>query len=225
MKRTAQVATLAAALAGGAARASAQTTVLPGRVEFGVGGLWIGAESLGTADANETTSTGAARRLFTATSTLAAAPALDVRAGVKVTPALEAEVSATYAQPQLRVQLSADTEGAASITATESLQQFTVGGGANWHFLPRRPSRIVPFIGGGGGYLRQLHTGATLAQTGQFYQAGGGVKVMLSSRIRKHLKGAGIRADARAFIRSKGVSFDGRRSASLALGASFFVRF
>ena len=32
----------------------------------------------------------------------------------------------------------------------------------------------------------------------------GGAKVMLTSRMRKHLKGAGIRADARAFIRSKG---------------------
>ena len=213
-----------ALLTAGAERAWAQTP-LPGRVEVAAGGLWIAAQTLGSGDANETTSTGSARPLFTAASTLAAAPAFEARAAVKLTRALELESWATYARPALRVQLGSDAENAPSITATESLQQLTVGAGANWYFLRRRPTRVFPFVGGGAGYLRQLHEGATLAQTGECYQAGGGVKVLLTSRIRKHLKGAGVRADARAFVRSKGVAFDGRRAPSLALGVSLFVRF
>ena len=38
-------------------------------------------------------------------------------------------------------------------------------------------------------------------------------------------KGAGVRVDVRAFVRSKGVAFDDGAKTSPAAGASLFVRF
>jgi hypothetical protein len=205
--------------------AEAQIAVPPGRVEIGGGILWIGAQSMGTRNATETAGAGSPLTLFTAASTLDAAPAADVHVAVKATRALEADMSATYARPSLRVQISGDFESAAGVAATERLQQYTVGGGVNWYFLERRTSAVAPFVNVSLGYLRQLHENATLVDSGRYYQVGGGAKIMLSSRTGKRVKGAGIRADARAFIRSKAVALDGRSPASLALGASLFVRF
>jgi len=205
--------------------AQAQTAVPPGRVEISGGILWIASQSMGTRSATETASTGSPLTLFTAASTLDAASAADVHVAVKATHAIEAEMAATYARPSLRVQISGDFEQARDVAATERLQQYTLGGGVNWYFLHRRTSAVTPFVNASLGYLRQLHENATLVDSGRYYQIGGGTKIMVTSRSGKRVKGAGIRADARAFIRSKAVAFDGRSPASLALGASFFVRF
>ena len=205
--------------------AEAQTTAPPGRVEIGGGILWIGGQSMGTRNATETASAGSPLTLFTAASTLDAAPAVDFHVAVKATRATEVEMSATYARPTLRVQISGDFENAAGVAATEPLRQYTVGGGVNWYFLQRRTSAVAPFVNVSLGYLRQLHENATLVDSGRVYQIGGGAKIMLTSWSGRRVKGAGIRADARAFIRSKAVALNGRSSASLALGASFFVRF
>jgi hypothetical protein len=51
------------------------------------------------------------------------------------------------------------------------------------------------------------------------------VSVLFTSGGRWHTKGAGLRADLQAFIRSNGVAFDDGAKTSLAAGASFFVRF
>ena len=60
---------------------------------------------------------------------------------------------------------------------------------------------------------------------GQTYHAGGGVKVLFASHPRAHVKGMGVRLDARVVVRTKGITFDGRRSIAPGLGASFFARF
>jgi hypothetical protein len=213
------------AMACSAASAAAQSQPNIGRVEIGAGLLWIGPQTAGTRAATETASSGAPLTLFNTTSTLGSAPGAEVRVGVKLTPALEAEASGTYARPVLRTETSGDFEGAAAVTATERLQQYTIGGGANWYFLRRGPSAITPFVHASAAYLRQLHENATLVDTGRVYAFGGGAKIMLTSTSRRRVKGAGIRADALAFVRSKGVSFDGRSAPSLAIGASFFFRF
>lgn len=198
----------------------------PGRVELAIGPLWIGRQALGSSDANETTSTGGHLALFKASTELASASGWEGRVGVKVRRSFEAEASATYATPEIRSQISSDLEATTPVTVTERIQQFTIGGGLVWYPpLGRSPSRLAPFVTAGGGYLRQLHEAATLVQSGQFYQFGGGVKVLFASRPRSRLKGFGARADARAIVLSKGVAFDSTRHTSPALGASLFVRF
>ena len=194
------------------------------RFEAGLGALWMGRQPLGENTVTETTGAGGARPLFQSSSELSGASGLAGRLGVRVTGSLVAEGEASYGKPQLRIALSGDAESAAAVTAAETVQQFTIGGGLLW-YVPVRTERLAPFAMAGGGYLRQLHEGATLIETGRFYQFGGGVSVLLLPGKRFHTEGVGARVDARAVIRSRGVAFDGGLKTSPAVGVSAFVRF
>jgi len=197
-----------------------------GRLELAAGLLWAGGQPLGSRDANLTTGTGATLRLFSTTSELAAAAGFEARVGVRVTRAFDVEASASYGTPELRTRVSNDLENTTGATPSESVKQYTVGAGVLWYApLRKSSSRVRPFVIGGAAYLRQLHEAATLVATGQTYQIGGGAKVLLASRTRKTIKAAGVRLDARAIVRTKGIAFDGRRSISPAADASLFVRF
>jgi hypothetical protein len=203
--------------------AAAQGVLESGRLEISGGAAWLGTQTFGSANAAETTPSGGALSLFTTSSELGSAAAFDARVGVRVAGTLVLEADATYARPELRVTIANDIESAPSITAVERLQQYMIGGGATW-YVPGR-SRIVPFVAGGGGYLRQLHDRALLVETGTYYQVGGGVLYLLSSHPDNRLKASGIRLDVRAVILNDGVAFDGGRHAAPAVAGSFFVRF
>ena len=206
--------------------ALAQPRVSRSRVEVGVGVLWAGSNPLGTRAATETTASGGTSALFSTTSELAGVAGLEGRIGVRVTESIVVEGQFSYLTPELRVAVTADAEGAEAVTAGDATQQFTIGGRALWYVPGRRWSpRFAPFAMAGGGYLRQLHEQATLLQTGRFYQIGGGVSALLVSRRHFHTKGAGVRFDVSALVRSGGVAFDGGSHASPAAGASAFVRF
>jgi hypothetical protein len=196
------------------------------RFEVAIGSLWIGRQPLGTKSATETTGAGGSTPLFSTSSDLAGAAGIDGRIGIRVTQSIVAEAEASYLEPQLRIAISGDFEGAAAVTATETVQQVTIGGGVLW-YLPNRAwtRRFAPFAMAGGGYLRQLHDQATLVETGRFYQFGGGLTYLLVSSRHFHTKGIGARVDVRALIRSKGVAFDGGAKTSPAVGVSAFARF
>jgi hypothetical protein len=164
--------------------------------------------------------------LFNSSSQLSGAAGLSGRIGVRVTSSLVVEGDASYLKPQVRVSLSGDTESAPPITAIESIEQFTFGARALWYLPGRRwTPRFAPFAMAGGGYLRQLHEQATLVETGRFFQIGGGVSTMLATRRHFHTKGAGLRFDVSALVRSQGVAFDDGAKTSPAAAASVFVRF
>jgi hypothetical protein len=146
------------------------------------------------------------------------------RVGWRLARALTAEARASFGPPELRIAVSNDVEGAPSATVSERVRQFTIGGALVWN-VPIGSPRVSPFAAAGGGYLRQLHESATLVQTGRYYDVGGGVTVMLLSRAASRLKGIGVRVDARAIVRVKGVAFDDSPRAAPAAGASLFVRF
>ncbi len=201
---------------------------VPGRLEFDAAIMWAGAQPLGSQDANLTTGTGSTLRLFSSTSDLLAAAGFEGGVAVKVTRTVDARVSMSYAKPQLRTRVTNDSENSAGANVSEVVQQYVVGGGIDWYVASRRSgARIRPFIGGGAAYLRQLHEGATLVATGQSYDVGGGVKVLLASRTRPRqlMRAAGVRLDARVVVRTKGITFDGHRSIVPAAAASLFVRF
>ena len=198
---------------------------LPGRFEIAAGASWVGSLSLGSRDANETTSTLTTARLFSSSATLAGAPAVDGRVGVRLTRSLMVEGEASFSQPEIRVEVTNDVEaGSVTVTPTERTQQFTVGVGLVW-YVPVRTSRIAPFLAGGGGYLRQLHETATLVVTGRYYQFGGGVVYPLTSRSAARLKAMGLRLEARVLLRVNGVAFDSSARLTPAAGASVFIRF
>jgi hypothetical protein len=196
------------------------------RFEGGVGIVWDGGQSMGTRTATETTGSGGTSPLFSTSSELGGAAGIDGRVGVRLSPSFVVEAEASYLKPQLRIAISADAEGAAPVTASETIEQFTIGANLRWMLPGRRWSpRFRPFALAGGGYLRQLHEQATLLETGHFYQFGGGVEALLVPARRFHTQGIGVRADLRALVRAQGVAFDGGSETSPAAGASAFVRF
>ncbi len=205
---------------------AAQTAEPASRLELGAGVRWIGGEQLGARTATETTSAGGRSALFNTATDLAGAVGVDGRVAVRLSRSLAVEAEASYLKPQLRIAVSGDTEGAAAVTAVETIQQFTMGGNLIWRLPGRRWSpRFAPFATAGAGYLRHLHEQATLVDAGHYYQFGGGVSSLLVATRRLHTRGIGVRADLRGLVRSTGVTVDGGSKVSPAAGASLFVRF
>jgi hypothetical protein len=200
---------------------------LSGRYELAAGVSWNAPSSLGSADASLTNPSGGRYRLFSTSTEIAGAPAFDVRLGRRLTRAIQVELAASYSSPTLRSNISNDAENSAAIVASESIRQITVTGAAVFYVTRWRiASRILPFVTGGGGYLRQLHQGDTLAETGRIYFAGaGGAIPLISQRSSRAGSRFGIRADVRALFQTGGVSLGAERRVSPSVTASAFVRF
>jgi outer membrane protein with beta-barrel domain len=203
------------------APAWAQPTAASGRLELAAGGLWVGRTTLTGGDAHETTATGGTFRLFSTSSSLASMAGFEARVGYSVTRRLQVEAAASLVRPELRVTVGDDAESAAAVTATERIQQFTFGGDVLWYVAAG--GRIAPFVEAGGSYMRLLHDGKSLAETGRAYEAGLGFKYALHASA-GGVKAIGLRVDARAVARSKAVIFDKLR-VSPAAGVSIYLRF
>lgn len=171
-------------------------------------------------DITETQADGSPRTVFDLSRHLTASAGVEARIGVRVSPRLDAEATGSYARPQIQLTPSNDVEGAAAVTASERLQEFTVGGAASW-FLVRRDvsTRTMPFITGGVSYARELHQTSTLADSGAIVEAGGGLKQVLWSQS------IGVRVDVRMRVRPKALSVDDRVHVSPLVAASLFLRF
>jgi hypothetical protein len=197
---------------------------LPGRFEL-AGPAWLGPVSYGTSDATETAADGSRFRLFSTSTGLQSAPGLEARLGVRMTRALQAEAEAAYGRPTLTTKITGDAESAAPVSATEPITQLTIQGALLAHLTVWHIGRGgVPFVSAGAGYLRQLHQARALAETGETYHFGGGVKYLFLSRQASRLKGLGVRAEARAVVAAR--DCDRPSGAHLACAAaSIFVRF
>jgi hypothetical protein len=213
-------------LAAAPARAQSQSP-LPGRIEAAFGVVWIGSANFGSMDANETTGTGADFRLFSSSTELASTAGLDGHVSLRVTKSFEAEAFGSYTKPERQVSISSDAETSnAPLTVSDTIRGFAIGGAALWYPpAPRLGSRVRLFVRGGLAYLRDLENDGTLIVTGRAYEAGAGVKLMLTSRDSGWWKGIGARLDARAVVRQKGVAPDDGSHVSPAVGAALFVRF
>ncbi len=180
---------------------------------------------MGNMDATAATPGGGSFRLFSSSATLGAAPGVDARIGVRLTDRLQIEGAGSYGMPRLRTSVANDIEAGAA-TIMEPTKQLLVEGSVLVSFKPwRADRRRAPFVAGGAGYLRQLHEGATLVQTGPTFHAGGGVKFAMVNRSRTRLKSVGLRLEARALARPGGVALDGRMHLAPALGAGLFLAF
>jgi len=215
------------AVVGPGVPAARAQSAAPGRIEVAGGAGWIGHVPLGSQAANETTASGGSFGLFTSSTELAAAPDLEVRVGVRLTQAIDVEATGSYMKPELRTRIGTDAETSnAPLTVTAPIHQFVVGGdlvlypGVSWF-----GSRARLFVAVGGGYLRQLENDGAIVATGMTVDAGGGVKWLLKSRPVGKWKGVGVRIDARALVRRKGVAFDDSAHVSPSVAASLFVRF
>lgn len=205
---------LAAAIVTGAPRAaSAQSFEVTGGVVRS-GGYDAGS-ALATLSRNPSTGS-APLTEFQTDSQVLGATGLDAHVGFHVARRVFAEATFQYSRPILRAHITGDFESAASVDADDKTSSYLVGGSVLYHF---GEGRVVPFVEGGGGYLRQLHEGNTELLTGTELHAGGGVKYWLGTGTHRY----GLRLDALASSRSKSIAFEQKRRivSSVAAGLSY----
>jgi hypothetical protein len=170
---------------------------------------------------NTTTGTGPFIQFRTSTE-LGSALGIQGRLGFYVSPKLAVEGGVRYARPVLTTRITGDLEGAPDETATETLDQFLIDGSVLWHFGPPPSStrRLVPFVMGGAGYIRDLHEQQELVETGVEYHAGAGIKLWFGNARRRF----GIRGEGGISIRDGGFDFEDKlRAVPVAAGSIIYL--
>ena len=211
---------------GGATAAVAQTAgpgPQRGSWELGGGVVFIGGFDLGDRAAELTRNTGGPSgpfELFTTESRITSVPGLQARIGYYVSNDVLIEGSFRFAQPVLEVEISGDAEDAPDETADETLSQYVIDVSAVWHFGRFGGGRGAPFLIAGSGYLRELHEGDELVETGTTFHAGAGFKYWFGATGR-----AGLRAEGGVSFRDGGFDFEDGLRAVPVVGASVVFRF
>jgi hypothetical protein len=185
------------------------------------GVVWSGGYDAGSALAtlSRNPSTGSTPLTeFQTDSRVLGATGLDAHVGLYVARHVSAEATFQYSRPILRTRITGDFESAASVDADDKTSSYLVGGSVLYHF---GDGRVVPFVEGGGGYLRQLHEGNTELLTGAELHAGGGLKYWLGTRTHRY----GLRVDALASSRTKSIAFEQKRRVVLSFAAGLAYLF
>ena len=196
-----------------------------GSIEVGGGAAWAPAIDFGEQRAQQTrnpTTGSDPLDIFTADTTLDAAPAVHVYVGYYISRAISVEGAMRYARPRLRSRLDGDFEDADTSTAEEDISQYQFEGSLVLHLtnLAFAGGNAVPFVLGGAGHIRDLHQGRDLVETGTQFHGGGGLKWWLGSGPRRW----GLRFEARATSRDGGFDLgDDRRTVGSAAVSLAFV--
>jgi len=213
------------------ARATAQVYIgrnIPhtGSVEVSGGGTLSGGYDLGSISAEETRNPGVGTGpfvLFTATSRAKPAFGLQGRLGVFVAQSASLEAGIQFARPTLSSKLSGDAESALDVTATETLTRLVVDGSLVLHLtgLSFAGGKGVPFVLGGGGYIRELHEKNEVIETGREYHAGAGLHLWFGQG--KHR--LGLRTDVGVSVRNGGADIGDTKHTVPTAGASLAYLF
>jgi len=218
--------TLASAQKRPAPSAQARPSPSRDRFEVSVGGLWIGGTDLGALDANLRANnlTPTPFRLFSTQTSQAGAPGIDLRFGYWLSRSLAVEGGFARMQPELRTRVIADAESAPALTAAERIDQYFIDANVVWSLDRFRFRGMVPFVAGGAGYLRQLHEGRTLVETGQVYEAGGGIRYPIFRNV-GWFRTIGLRLYGRACVLVDGIQLEDQPRTHGAFSASGFLTF
>jgi hypothetical protein len=197
-----------------------------GTVEVSGGGTFSGGYDLGSISADETRNTGAGTGpfvLFTATSRAKPTVGLQARLGVFVAKSAALEAGVQFARPILSSQLSGDAESAPDVTATETLTRLVVDGSLVLHLsgLSFAGGKGVPFVLGGGGYIRELHEKNEVIETGHEYHAGAGLHLWFGQG--KHR--LGLRTDVGVSVRNGGADLSDTKHTVPTAGVSLAYLF
>lgn len=162
------------------------------------------------------TPTGSPVTLFETDATIQPGPGAELRLGWRVFRGIYAEATGAVGVNAIETRVSGDIEQAPPITLSSTLAQITIEGGALVEVASLRAlgGNLVPFVDGGGGYLRQVHDDRILVETGRTMYAGGGVKWRSTADKPRGLgQRLVLRADARFVSRTGGVDVtDARRN-------------
>jgi hypothetical protein len=191
-----------------------------GTIEMGGGVLWVRGYDAGGGAALETRNTTMGTgpvTLFETDSQMLNATGAGAQIGVYLGRRVSAEGVFQYSRPILRLRPTSDFENADPVNIDGQVTTYVAGGSLLYHF---GDGRFVPFISGGGAYVRQLHEDNVVVITGTAIHGGGGLKLWLGSASR-----VGLRLDAQLSSRDKAVSFEEKRRIIPTLGAGLTVRF
>jgi hypothetical protein len=197
----------------------------PGRLEVGGGARWIGSTSVGEVAAAETMFGGGTRELFQSSTDLNQSTGVEAHVGVRLTSLLQVEGAVALNRTELTTRVSGDVEGVSDTSAHEPVTQYVFEGGALLQLARSSRGKLAPFAAAGAAYLRQVHDGRTLVDTGQSYYVGGGVKYLLTSGGTGKVKATGLRGDVRAVFASTDIAPDDKMRTAPSVSGSYFIRF
>jgi hypothetical protein len=206
--------------------AAAQNASWLHRTEVSGGVGVLTGTALGSQQADLRTATaGQPYRLFSSRTRMSAAPIVDLRVGLPVSPRYGIEGHLSYGHPEIRTALSSDAEGAPDLTAVERIDQYLIDGGLVVALDQWSIAGLHPFATVGGGYLRQLHEGLVVIEEGRVFFVGGGAKHTIHMRRRGLIRGVGARADGRINRLSGGIHIDDSVRRHVSVSGSLFVVF
>jgi hypothetical protein len=182
---------------------------------------WTSGYDAGDLSAFETpnSSTGAPPlTLFTTSSKMGSAAGVEAQLGFYLSRRVSVEGHFRVSRPMLETRVDDDYENADPTTAEETVTSYLAGGTVLYHF---GRSALVPFVSGGGGYLRELHADNAAVLTGAEIHAGGGLHYWLGKGRHR----LGLRLDAQVSSRSKSIGFEDKRRVLPVVGAGLTYRF
>jgi hypothetical protein len=206
----------------GVAPASAQVfwaadTPRRGSIEVGGGVSWSGGFDVDSLPAHLTANAGNQAPpvvWFNTETRVGGVSGVQGRLALFLSSSIAFEARVTYSRPRVSVRILDDFEDVADLTVEQTMDRYAFDGSLVVH---RRggAGRMTPFFMVGAGYLRELHEGAELVETGTTYHAGGGVKYWLTARRKLSLRLEGL-----VTIRDGGYGGDDRRRAHPSAGAT-----
>lgn len=190
-----------------------------GTFEIGAGGVWIGGYDAGSTQATLTRPGRATPlTLFAIAGEMRATPGAHAHLGLFLSSRVSIEAAFQYSRPILRARVTSDFESAPDTDVDGVVVTYLGRGSLLYHF---GDGRFVPFVSGGGGYLRQIDDENADLVTAAEIHAGGGVKYWFGSSGRR----LGLRFDAGVSARNKSVAFEQKRRMIPAAGAGILVQF
>jgi len=171
--------------------------------------------------------TGTPVTLFDSDVAILPGPGAELRLGWRVFRGVYAEATGGLGVNSIEARIHDDIEQAPALTVSSTLTQVTVEGGALVELATLRLSagHLVPFVDGGGGYLRQVHENRVLIETGRTIYLGAGLKWRSSAL---HPRGVAqrlmARGDVRFISRTAGVDVDDARRHYLTVSGGVGIR-
>jgi hypothetical protein len=175
-----------------------------GSFELGGGIFWTGGYEAGSASAMEATSGTAPLTLFVVDGKMKSGPGAAIQLAVYLGRRVSAEAMFHYSRPVLQARVTSDFESAADTDARGAITSYLMGGSLIYHF---GRGRLVPFVSGGGGYLRQLNENNADLLTSSEIHGGGGLKYRMGKRSPRF----GLRIEAMVSAREKAIAFEQKR--------------
>jgi hypothetical protein len=185
-----------------------------GSWEVSGGAVWSDGYGLGTRSAELTRNTGtgtAPFEQFTANTRVDTVTGGQGRLGFYLSRSVALEAGVQFSRPVVSSRLTNDVEEAADTTATETMSRYVIDGSIVFHLtgLSFAGGKGVPFLTGGGGYIRELHEREELIETGRTYHGGAGLKLWFGQGRRR----LGLRADVGVAMRDGAFDYrDGQRT-------------